>query len=129
MFVCTYMCGLFNINDEGNRTIASVGFFLYHLFSFFPSEADINYLIGPFHSDHGLNHSLHKQATLKLYYNRERPGLSLTSLTRTHYYSYRFVSETSKIVNTAEALSKPRWQCYKNIISLCKSTNGLLLLS
>ena len=47
-----------------------------------------------------------------LYYNRERPGVSLTSLTRNHYYSYRFVSETSKIVNnnnTAEALSKARW--------------------
>ena len=40
-----YTCGPFNINDKGNRTIAPV--------EFFPSEADINYLIGPFYSDHG----------------------------------------------------------------------------
>ena len=74
LYLCMYVlyvytCGLFNINDKGNRTIAPVGFFLYHLFPFFPSEADINYLIGPLQLT---------QATLKLYFNRERPRLSLT---------------------------------------------------
>ena len=61
IYVCMYVgfFELFNINNKGNRTIAPVGFFLNHLFPVFPSEADINYLIGS-NSGYDLNHSLHK---------------------------------------------------------------------